>query len=187
MTNTLNTTNNIGNLNMKLFIKDDKYKNLEVKRGYVYIEPSRVPLYLEGFDTETEVIIYKYISGNTFNGFVYNETTGKWTETQIEFKPFYWIIDKIKRMLNFNNYDVKALNSQTYIGQSFMDHDFTDYVSTKYPGVFIKLTNDGKQTITSITKDKFKEIFAKHTDAWLTPSVYNVELELYMLLLTKER
>lgn len=178
-------TNTIGNLNMKLFIKDDKYKNLEVKRGYVYIEPSRVPLYLEGFDTETEVIVYKYISGNTFNGFVYNETTGKWTETQIEFKPFYWIVDKVKRMLNFDNYDIKPLNSNTHIGKSFKDKNNTPYILTKYPGVFIKLTEDGTKTITSITKDEFKEIFAERTNAWLAPNTYNVELELYMLLLTK--
>ena len=185
MTNTPNTTNTIGNLNMQLFIKDDKYKNLEVKRGYVYIKPSRVPLYLEGFDTETEVIVYKYISGNTFNGFVYNETTGKWTETQIEFKPFYWIVDKVKRMLKFNNYDVKPLNSNTHIGKSFKDKNNTPYILTKYPGVFIKLTEDGTKTITSITKDEFKEIFAERTTAWLAPNTYNVELELYMLLLTK--
>lgn len=178
-------TNTIGNLNMKLFIKNDKYKNLEVKRGYVYIEPSRVPLYLEGFDTETEVIVYKHISGNTFNGFVYNETINKWTETQIEFKPFYWIVDKIKRMLKFDNYDVKPLNSNTHIGKSFKDKNNTPYILTKYPGVFIKLTEDGTKTITSITKDEFKEIFAERTNTWLAPNTYNVELELYMLLLTK--
>ena len=90
-------------------------------------------------------------------------------------------------MLTFNNYDIKQLDSNTHIGKSFKDTNDTVYISTKYPGVFIKLTDDGKQTITSITKDKFKEIFAKYIDAWLTPSVYNVELELYMLLLTKER
>lgn len=178
-------TNTIGNLNMKLFIKDDKYKNLEVKRGYVYIEPSRVPLYLEGFDTETEIIVYKHITDNTFNGFVYNETTNKWENTQIEFKPFYWIVDKIKRMLKFNNYDVKPLNSNTHIGKSFKDKNNTPYILTKYPGVFIKLTEDGTKTITSITKDEFKEIFAERTTAWLAPNTYNVELELYMLLLTK--
>lgn len=178
-------TNTIGNLNMKLFIKDDKYKNLEVKRGYVYIEPSRVPLYLEGFDTETEVIVYKHISGNTFNGFVYNETTNKWTETQIEFKPFYWIVDKIKRMLKFDNYDVKPLNSNTHIGKSFKDKNNTPYILTKYPGVFIKVTEDGTKTITSVTKDEFKKIFSERTTAWLAPNTYNVELELYMLLLTK--
>lgn len=178
-------TNTIGNLNMKLFIKDDKYKNLEVKRGYVYIEPSKVPLYLEGFDTETEIIVYKHITDNTFNGFVYNETTNKWENTQIEFKPFYWIVDKIKRMLKFNNYDVKPLNSNTHIGKSFKDKNNTPYILTKYPGVFIKLTEDGTKTITSITKDEFKEIFAERTTAWLAPNTYNVELELYMLLLTK--
>ena len=177
--------NTIGNMNMKLFIKDDKYKNLEVKRGYVYIEPSRVPLYLEGFDTETEVIVYKYISGNTFNGFVYNETTNKWEEIQIEFKPFYWIVDKIKRMLKFDNYDIKPLNFQTHIGKSFKDKDNASYILTKYPGVFIKLTEDGTKTITSVTKDEFKEIFSERTTAWLAPNTYNVELELYMLLLTK--
>lgn len=177
--------NTIGNMNMKLFINDDKYKNLEVKRGYIYIEPSRVPLYLEGFDTETEVIVYKHISGNTFNGFVYNETTNKWTETQIEFKPFYWIVDKIKRMLKFNNYNIKPLNSNTHIGKSFKDKSNTPYILTKYPGVFIKLTEDGTKTITSVTKDEFKEIFAERTNAWLAPNTYNVELELYMLLLTK--
>lgn len=90
-------------------------------------------------------------------------------------------------MLKFDNYDIKPLDSNTYIGKSFKDTNDTVYISTKYQGVFIKLTDDGKQTITSVTKDKFKEIFAKHTDAWLTPNVYNVELELYMLLLTKER
>lgn len=179
--------NTIGNLNMKLFITDDKYKGLEVKRGYVYIEPSRTPLYLEDITSETEVIIYKYINGNTFNGFVYNDATNTWQNTQITFKPFHWIIDKVKRMLTFNNYDIKQLDSNTHIGKSFKDTNDTVYISTKYPGVFIKLTDDGKQTITSITKDKFKEIFAKYIDAWLTPSVYNVELELYMLLLTKER
>ena len=179
--------NTIGNLNMKLFITDDKYKGLEVKRGYVYIEQSRTPLYLEDITSETEVIIYKYVNGNTFNGFVYNDTTNTWQNIQVTFKPFHWIIDKVKRMLTFNNYDVKPLDSNTHIGKSFKDTNGTVYISTKYPGVFIKLTDDSKQTITSITKDKFKEIFAKHTDAWLTPSVYNVELELYMLLLTKER
>lgn len=69
--------NTIGNLNMKLFITDDKYKGLEIKRGFVYIEPSRTPLYLEDITSETEVIIYKYVNGNTFNGFVYNDTTNK--------------------------------------------------------------------------------------------------------------
>lgn len=177
--------NTIGNMNMKLFIKDDKYKNLEVKRGYVYIEPSRVPLYLEGFDTETEAIVYKHVSGNTFNGFVYNDTTNTWQNTQVEFKPFYWIVDKIKRMLKFDNYDVKPLNSNTHIGKSFKDKNNTPYILTKYPGVFIKVTEDGTKTITSVTKDEFKEIFSERTTAWLAPNTYNVELELYMLLLTK--
>ena len=185
MTNTLNTTNTIGNLNMKLFIKDDRYKGLEIKRGFVYIEPSKTTLYLEDITSETEVIIYKYISDNTFNGYVYNDTTNTWQNTQVKFKPFYWIVDKIKRMLNFNNYDIKPITKDTYIGKSFMDHDFTDYISTKYPGVFIKLTENGTKTITSVTKDEFKKIFNKYTDAWLAPNLYNVELELYMLLLTK--
>ena len=179
--------NTIDNLNMKLFIADDKYKGLEIKRGYVYIEPSRTSLYLEGITSETEVIIYKYVNGNTFNGFMYNDATNTWQNTQVTFKPFYWIIDKVKRMLKFDNYDIKQLDSNTHIGKSFKDTNDTVYISTKYPSVFIKLTDDGKLTITSITKDEFKEIFAKHTDAWLTPTVYNIELELYMLLLTKER
>ena len=178
-------TNTIGNMNMKLFINDDKYKGLEVKRGYVYIEPSRSSLYLNGIDTETEVIVYKHISNNTFNGFMYTDITNKWENKQVEFKPFHWIVDKVKRMLNFNNYDVKPLNSQTHIGKSFKDKDNASYILTKYPGVFIKLTEDGKQTITSVTKDKFKKIFAERINAWLAPNTYNVELELYMLLLTK--
>lgn len=177
--------NTIGNLNMKLFITDDKYKGLEVKRSYVYIEPSRTPLYLEDITSETEVIIYKYVNGNTFNGFVYNDATNTWQNTQITFKPFHWIIDKVKQMLTFNNYDIKQLDSNTHIGKSFKDKDNTSYILTKYPGVFIKLTEDGKQTITSVTKEEFKEIFAERINAWLAPNTYNVELELYMLLLTK--
>lgn len=184
MTHTIDNIT-IGNMNMKLFITDDKYKELEVKRGYVYIEPSRTPLYLEGITSETEVILYKYVSNNTFNGFVYNDATNKWENTQVTFKPFHWIINKVKRMIKFDNYDIKPLNSNTHIGKSFKDKNDNVYILTKYPGVFIKLTDDGKQTITSVTKAEFKKIFAKHTDAWLTPSVYNVELELYMLLLTK--
>lgn len=177
--------NYIGNDTMHLYYIPCKYKGLDIKRGYLRIESTCAKLYFEDIKDETDIVLYEYVNKQTFKAFVYDEITDTWNEEKVTFKPYPWLIDRAKRMIEFDNYIIPPITSPPHIGNSFEDHNGTLYLKTTHPGVFVKVIENEKPQIALILEDEYKYIFKKETDAYISPHLYDVELKLYMLLLTE--
>lgn len=177
--------NYIGNDNMHLYYIPCQYKGLDIKRGYLRIESTCTKLYFEDVTNDTDIVLYEYITDRTFKAFIYDTVTDTWNERQIAFKPYPWLIDRAKRMIEFDNYVIPPITSTPYTGNSFEDHNGILYLKTTHPGVFIKIIENEKPQIALILKNEYECIFKKETDAYLSPHLYDVELKLYMLLLTE--
>ena len=179
------TNNCIGDANFKLYYNECKYKGLNIKRGYLRIREENASLYFNEFTKPTDIILYKHTDGSKFKAFVYDDTTNTWSDTTVTFNPFPWLIDKAKRILAFDNYDIPTIKSPLYTGDSFEDKDRVLYLNTKYPGIFVKVKLDEKPKIVLIQEHDYDYLFEQKTGACLALHTYNVELELYMLLLAE--
>lgn len=179
--------NYIGNETMHLYYRPCQYKELDIKQGYLHIESTCAKLYFEDIKDETDIVLYEYVNKKTFTfkAFVYDDVTNTWIDRQVTFKPYPWLIDRAKRMIEFDNYIIPPITSPPHIGDSFEDHNGTLYLKTTHPGVFIKVIENQKPQIALILKNEYECIFKKETDVYLSPHLYDVELKLYMLLLTE--
>ena len=170
---------------MHLYYIPCKYKGLDIKRGYLHIESTYAKLYFEDIKDETDIVLYEYVNKQTFKAFVYDDVTDTWNEEKVTFKPYPWLIDRAKRMIEFDNYIIPPITSPPHTGDSFEDHNGILYLKTTHPGVFVKVIENEKPKIALILEDEYKYIFKKETDAYISPHLYDVELKLYMLLLTE--
>ena len=177
--------NYIGNDTMHLYYIPCQYKGLDIKQGYLRIKNTCAKLYFEDIKDETDIVLYEYAKDRTFKAFVYDDVTSTWIDRRVTFKPYPWLIDRAKRMIEFDNYIIPPITSMPHIGNSFEDHNCVLYLKTTHPGVFIKVIENEKPKITLILENEYKCIFKKETNAYLAPHLYNVELKLYMLLLTE--
>lgn len=178
-------SNYIENDSMHLYYIPCQYKGLDVKRGYLRIENTCAKLYFEDIKDETDIILYEYIKDKTFKAFVYNNMTDTWVEEKVTFKPYPWLIDRAKRMIEFDNYIIPSITSPPHTGDSFEDHNGVLYLKTTHPGVFVKVIKNEKPQIALILENEYKCIFKKETETCISPHLYDVELKLYMLLLTE--